>query len=244
MWTGGVSAPVDGSCPPGEYEGNLQGIYYSNIAAGLGVPITNVDAPGQPSSFHFMLSPAKGGELSQAVEGELDGTADDLFPFTAQIHGELDCRNALFTGTMTDGTYSILTKGLLPQTFDGVISSKYDKKTHTFIEGNWDVRETSSTPPGTLAPSLPRDYTRDGYGGSGQFATALKTDLNDPTLKPCPAPLTCGSGLLGPDKYLCNNALGTPTCNTDADCAPSFPGESVVCLKASLFSLCLRECKP
>ncbi len=244
-WQSTAKPVDDGSCPPGQYEGNLQGLYYSMLnPTPVPLPITNVDTPGAPSGFHFTLSPAQGGEITQAVQGEVDGLADALFPFKAQIQGQLNCSSGVFTGQMTNGTYSILVSGLLPQSFDGVMSARYDKPTHTFVDGQWDVRETSATPPGKLAPSQPRDLSRDGYGGSGQFAAALPTDLTDPNLKPCPSSLTCGAGLLGPNKLLCNNALGTPTCNTDADCAASFPGETVPCLKASLFSLCLRECKP
>ena len=173
----------------------------------------------------------------------MDGLADALFPCKAQIPGEPNCQSGVFTGQMTDGTYSVLVSGLAQQTFEGPMSARYDKRTHTFVDGQWDVKETSASPPGKLAPSQPRDFTRDGYGGSGQFAAALPTILTDPGLTACPSSLTCTSGLLGPNKLLCNNALGTPTCNTDADCATSFPGENVPCLKASLFSLCLRECK-
>jgi hypothetical protein len=243
-WQSTAAPILDGSCPPGRYEGNLEGVYYSTLnPTPIGLPITNLDPPGAPSGFHFDLEPALGGETIQKVKGEVDGLADALFPFKAQIEGELNCRTGVFTGTLFDGSYSILVDGLLPQKFDGVVSSKYDKRTHTFVNGSWDVRETTAVPPGRLAPTLPHDLTRDGFGGSGDFAAAFPTNLNDPTLKSCPSNFTCGPGPLGPNKLLCNNILGTPTCLTDADCAPQFPGEGVVCLKASLFSLCLRECK-
>jgi hypothetical protein len=245
-WQSSAQPVTDGSCPPGEYEGNFQGLYYSVLApGGLPVPVTNVDLPGQPSGFHFLLSPAQGGEITQAVKGEINGLADQLFPFKADILGQLNCRTGAFTGTLTNGTYSILVSGLLPQSFEGILSGHYDKRTHTFVSGVWDVKETTATPPGTLAPTLPRDFKRDGFGGSGEFSAALATDLNDPNVKKgCPTNYTCGPGLFGPNKFLCNTTLGTPTCLSDADCAPQFPGENVPCLKASLFSLCMRECKP
>lgn len=241
-----VAPPVDdGACPPGQYEGNFQGWYFSILEPGaIGLPITNVDLPGQPSGFHFVLSPAQGGELTQAVHGEVDGLADALFPFKAQIDGQLNCRSGIFSGRLSNGHYSILVDGLLPQNFEGVASAHYDKRTHTFVNGVWDVAETSASPPGRLAPSLPRDFNRDGFGGSGEFSAALPTDLSDPNLKSCPPNFTCGPHLLGPNKLVCNNALGTPTCLSDAECDAQFPGEGVLCLKASLFSLCVRECKP
>lgn len=243
-WNGVAPPGNDGSCPPGTYEGNLEGVYYSILnPTPIGLPIANFDLPGQPSGFHFELAPAAGGETIQKVKGEVNGLADALFPFKAQVDGELNCRTATFTGTLHDGSYAILVDGLLPQKFEGVASAKYDKRTHTFINGSWDVAETTATPPGKLAPTLPRDLARDGYGGSGDFAGALPTDPSDPNLTPCPGGLTCGQGPLGPNKALCINALGAPTCTTDADCNLSFPGENIPCLKASLFSICIRECK-
>jgi hypothetical protein len=242
-WQSTAPAPTDGTCPPGRYEGNIQGIYYSSIFPVFGVPIANFDLPGQPSGFFFDLEPAQGGETLQRVTGEVNGLVDLVIPFKVKVIGELNCRSGVFTGKLTDGKYSILVEPLLEQTFDGVAQAKYDKHTHTFINGTWDVRETSAVPPGTLAPTLPRDFNRDGLGGSGDFAAALPTDPNDPTLKPCPSTHTCGPGPLGPNKNLCNTILGTPACFTDAECTPQFPGETVTCLDASLFSLCLRECK-
>jgi hypothetical protein len=241
-----TAEPIEpGTCPPGRYEGNLQGVYWSILdPTRIGLPITNIDLPGAPSGFHFDLEPAQGGETIQRVKGEVDGLADLLFPFKARIEGTLNCRSGVFNGRLIDGHYSILAEGVLPQTFDGVASAKYDKRTHTFVNGTWDVRETSAVPPGTLAPSMPRNFTRDGFGGAGDFAAALPTDLSDPNLKACPASFACRSYLLGPNKLLCNGLLGAPACVTDADCAVHFPGEGVMCLKASLFSLCVRECKP
>jgi len=244
-WQSTAQPVQDGTCPPGLYEGNFQGIYWSALdPTHIGLPITNVDLPGAPSGFHFVLEPAEGGETIQRVTGEIDGLADLLFPFKAKLEGQLNCRSGVFSGKLFDGSYSILADGFLPQRFDGVASAKYDKRTHTFVNGSWDVRETSAVPPGTLAPSLPRDFNRDGFGGFGDFAAALPTDLSDPNLKACPASFTCGPSVLGPNKLLCNGALGTPACATDADCNVHFPGEGVLCLKASLFSLCVRECKP
>jgi hypothetical protein len=143
------------------------------------------------------------------------------------------------------GSYSVLVDGLLPQQFEGVASAKYDKRTHTFINGVWDVRETTSVPPGQLAPSLPRDFQRDGFGGSGEFGAALATDLGDPNVIACTgSSYTCGPGFLGPNKFLCNTLLGPPACTTDADCNTGFPGENVPCLRAGPGSLCIRECRP
>jgi hypothetical protein len=244
-WMSTPPAITDGSCPPGRYEGNIQGLYYTPLnPTPIPIPIANFAVPGGPSGFYFDLEPALGGETLQRVHGQVNGQVDLAIPFVVDVEGKLNCQSGVFTGNLTNGHYSILINGLLDQHFEGVAQAKYDKRTHTFIDGVWDVAETTSMPPGTLAPMLPRDFSRDGFGGSGDFAAAFPTDMNDPTLKACPSGYSCGQGPLGPNKMLCNSILGVPTCTTDADCAPQFPGDNVTCLKASLFSLCLRECKP
>jgi len=238
-----------GDCPPGDYEGNFLGIYYSYIASasgapGLGVPIANLDLEGG-SGLRFTLEPAQGGETTQKVRGVMEGTADGVFPFGAQLSGELDCKAGTFVADMSMGTYSVLIDGLAPQLFEGVMTGRYDHRTHTFVDGTWDVWETSAMPPGGPSATLPRDYMRDGYGGSGEWAAALPTNLSDPTLTACAAPNTCKGGALGPNKLLCGDpTFGPPACLTDADCNTAFPGQGVTCLKASAFSICLRECKP
>ncbi len=241
-WQSTTPPPIDGTCPPGRYEGNIQGIYYSPLLVGLPLPIANLDLPGGPSGFYFDLEPSLGGETLQRVHGQVTGQVDLAIPFVVDVEGALNCRSGVFTGKLLNGHYSVLIDMLLEQKFEGVAQAKYDKRTHTFIDGVWDVQETSSMPPGKLAPMLPRDFNRDGFGGSGDFAAAFPTDPNDPTLKTCPTNYVCQAGPLGPNKMLCNSLLGVPACLTDADCAPQFPGDNVTCLKASLFSLCLREC--
>jgi hypothetical protein len=238
-----------GSCLPGKYEGTFGGIYWSFIATlapikGLAVPIANVDIPGEPSGFHFTVEPAQGGETILKIKGEMIGLADLTFPFTAQLEGELDCRNKVFSARMNEGKYSVLVDGLVEQTFYGVMSGKYDVGTQTFINGIWDVWEISGTPPGTPAPMLPRVFDRDGFGGYGTWSAALPTDLGDPTLGGCPTDYACQAGPLGPNKYLCSSLLGVPGCTSNAECDTHFPGDEVDCLQTSTFATCIKECKP
>jgi hypothetical protein len=249
VWDKTMASADLGGCLPGDYEGTFGGIYWSYIAtiapiSELAVPIANIDLPDQPSGFHFTVEPAQGGETVLNIKGEMHGTADLTFPFTADLTGQLDCKTKTFTAQMMNGKYSVLVEGLAAQMFTGVMSGRYDSRTHTFVEGNWDVWETSGTPPGTPAPSLPRDFKRDGFGGYGTFAAALPTNLMDPQLGACPQNFSCDKGPLGPNKYLCSSLLGAPGCNTDADCDAEFPNTGVDCLKTSTFSTCIKECKP
>jgi hypothetical protein len=238
-----------GGCLPGDYEGNFGGLYWSYIATlapidGLAVPIANIDLPDAPSGFHFTVMPAEGGETVLKIKGQMDGTADLTFPFSADIEGQLDCKTKQFSAQMLNGTYSVLIQGLVAQQFIGVMHGTYDVHTQTFVNGDWDVWETSGMPPGTQAPMLPRDFDRDGFGGYGTWAAALPTDLSNPKIVACSSDYACDSGPLGPNKFLCSSLLGPPGCSTDADCDAQFPGAGVSCLMATAFSTCLMECRP
>jgi hypothetical protein len=243
-----TSADV-GGCLPGDYEGTFGGIYWSYIATiapieKLAVPVANISLPGEPSGFHFTVEPAEGGETVLKIKGRMDGTADGVFPFKAALEGELDCRTKKFNARMFEGEYSVLLEGLVAQKFLGLMWGNYDVRTHTLVDGEWDVWETSGVPPGRQAPMLPREFDRDGFGGFGTWAAALPTNLNDPKITQCPTDFECGQGPLGPNKLLCNWLLGPPGCLTDADCDMEFPGRGVGCLKATAFSTCMLECRP
>ncbi|MET0387757.1 MAG: hypothetical protein ABW321_17430 [Polyangiales bacterium] len=249
VWEKTATSEDLGGCLPGKYEGTFGGIYWSYIAtlapiSELAVPIANLDIPGEPSGFHFTVEPAQGGETILKIKGEMVGTADLVFPFDADLEGELDCKTKTFQARMINGVYSVLIEGLVAQQFVGVLNGSYDVRTQTFINGQWDVWETSGMPPGRQAPMLPREFARDGFGGFGTWSAALPTDLSSPQLTGCPTDYACGSGPLGPNKYLCQSLLGVPGCTTDAECDLHFPGDSVKCLQTSLFATCLKECKP
>jgi len=81
-----------GGCLPGNYEGTFGGIYWSYIATlapieDLAVPIANIDIPGEPSGFRFSVEPAQGGETVLQIKGQMVGTADLTFPFSANLEG-------------------------------------------------------------------------------------------------------------------------------------------------------------
>jgi hypothetical protein len=61
-----------------------------------------------------------------------------LFPFTAKIIGKLDCETLKFDAKIVNGTYII---GVLPFGFEGPLLTDYDRQTHTFINGTWNVTE-------------------------------------------------------------------------------------------------------
>lgn len=238
-----------GGCLPGEYEGTFGGLYWSYLATlapieELFVPVANLAIPGEPSGFKFTVMPAEGGETVLRIQGRMDGLADGLFPFNSALEGQLDCATKTFSANIVGGMYSILVDGLLPQSFEGVMWGSYDVKTHTIVAGEWDVRETTGTPPGTLAPMLPREFKRDGFGGFGTWAAALPTDTSDPSLATCPSTHVCAPGPFGPNKLLCGDGLGPPVCLAQPDCDVFLPGAGSSCLQATALSNCFLECKP
>lgn len=238
-----------GGCLPGEYEGTFGGLYWSYLATlapipELFVPVANLAFPGEPSGFKFTVMPAEGGETVLRIRGRMDGVADGLFPFNSALEGQLDCSTKTFTAHILQGQYSILFEGFLPQSFEGMMWGTYDVKTRTIVAGEWDVRETTGMPPGALAPTLPREFARDGFGGFGTWAAALPTDLSDPTLKPCPGSAICAPGPFGPNKLLCGDGFGPPVCLAQHDCQTFLPGADAACLQATALSNCFAECKP
>jgi hypothetical protein len=238
-----------GGCLPGEYEGTFGGLYWSYLATlapieELFVPVANIAFPGEPSGFKFTVMPAEGGETVLKIKGRMDGLADGVFPFNSALEGELDCSTKTFSAQIIGGVYSILIDGLLPQSFDGMLWGTYDTRTHTIVDGEWDVKETTGMPPGTLAPMLPREFKRDGFGGFGTWAAALPTDMTDPSIEPCPTDTECLPAQFGPNKLLCAVGFGPPVCAVDSECEAYFPGRGVTCLAASAFSNCFLECVP
>ena len=68
----------------------------------------------------------------------MNGNALAAFPFTADIVGTLNCETLKFDAKIVNGTYII---GPLPYGFEGPLIADYDKQTHAFINGTWNVIE-------------------------------------------------------------------------------------------------------
>ena len=129
-----------GECKPGRYEGTFECTYTDS----QGTPATPVSGP-----INLTLVKGEQGEILEVRDGRLDGTANVLFTFSADITGKLDCGKAKFSGTLVNGVYSgfIFVNG----TFDGPFDSTYDRKQFSLTQGSWllTVTQSGGTCPGT-----------------------------------------------------------------------------------------------
>ena len=132
--------PSGGSCEAGHYEGTFSGWYGPSIivVADLKViPVFPVDLPDSPG-LAFDLTREGTGEIFSVSNGHMNGNALGAFPFSADIVGKLDCDSKKFDAMLVNGSYFI---GPLEYRFEGPITADYDKQTHTFVNGLWDVME-------------------------------------------------------------------------------------------------------
>jgi len=80
---------------------------------------------------------SQNGEFLEVREGLLDGTANLFFTFRADISGRLDCKTQKFDGKLENGVYSGFL--VINGTFQGPLSSDYDRATSQFSNGVWSL---------------------------------------------------------------------------------------------------------
>lgn len=151
------TTPSLGSCEAGHYEGVFTGIYGPSIivVADLKViPVFPVDLPGSPG-LAFDLARQGQGEVFTVSNGRMNGNALGAFPFTADIVGSLDCETLTFDAKLVNGSYFI---GPLEYKFEGPLLASYNKESHSFVAGTWNVME----------PAYP------GAGGGGDWSASWK----------------------------------------------------------------------
>ena len=116
-----------GSCKAGHYVGTFAGFYGSPIIWTAPVPV--VAAPGVDGApgLEFTLTKIPGsGELFSIDGGKMRGTANGLFPFTADLKGTLDCSTKKYVGTIENGEYDVF--GMKYQ-FIGTMTADYPDQT-------------------------------------------------------------------------------------------------------------------
>jgi hypothetical protein len=133
-----------GDCKAGHYEGDFEGWYRSGFILGLAIPVYALDISFGPA-LKFTLEEQVGGDAEFPVykiaDGEINGTADFVFPFKAALTGTLDCRTKTLTGEM-DGGYSIvLPVGINEGKFIGPVTGQYNATDHSFSGGTWTLHE-------------------------------------------------------------------------------------------------------
>jgi hypothetical protein len=151
--------PVSGSCEPGYYEGDFQGLYASGLTfVNAPIPVFALGQPGRPG-LSFTLEKTGNGETLEIKNGKMDGVADGAFPFIGSLTGTLNCETLRFEAIL-DGYYSLGVDGVGMFRFKGPLTAAYDKDTRQMVGAKWDVTEYD--PP----PVLP------GAGGTGIWTAA------------------------------------------------------------------------
>jgi hypothetical protein len=128
-------------CKAGHYQGTFTGTYASSAAViPLPVPVSG--------DINLTLVQSANGEVFEITNGTLSGTADLIFPFSADLVGRLNCKvSKLDPATaLKNGNYVILGVNFA---FEGSFLGDYDKVAVAFVNGTWDVKEPNPTYGGT-----------------------------------------------------------------------------------------------
>jgi hypothetical protein len=162
-----TSAPI---CLPGHYEGTFDGGYNSPAAWNAPVPVAAADASGMPG-LRFDLGSGGNGEFLTITGGMMDGVADVVFPFRAQItEGQLDCSTGLFRAKITMGSYDVFFLAFTGY-FEGDMVARFDPASRSFVDGVWAVMEGGKTPPPIEAGMEPPLIPIGESGGAGTWTT-------------------------------------------------------------------------
>jgi hypothetical protein len=162
-----TSAPI---CLPGRYEGSFDGGYNSPAAFTAPVPVAAADATGMPG-LRFDLGAGGNGEFLTITGGMMDGVADFVFPFRAQItEGQLDCATGLFRAKITMGSYDVFFLAFTGY-FEGDMVARFDPASRSFVDGVWAVMEDGKPPPPIEAGMEPPIIPFGEAGGAGTWTT-------------------------------------------------------------------------
>jgi len=155
-----------GSCEAGHYEGSFEGWYGSPLTFTVPIPVSSIPAaPGMESGFQFDLEQEGTGEIFNVAGGKLKGLANGLFPFEADIEGKLDCTTKKFEAELVNGWYDAFGLRFF---FHGPLLADYNKVTHTFVNGTWNVEEEPDANAPPPDPNLPPPLVG---GGDGTWTT-------------------------------------------------------------------------
>jgi len=132
-----------GTCQTGTYSGPFSCGFYFDQDSGTTAPVDG----GAPDGGLVQITGSLSFELAQSMSGELgQDTASGTFAITAgllisgsaTLGGTLDCASGSFTGALSGGRYSVFF-GLITGTFDGPLTSDYNGKTFSFVNGGWSL---------------------------------------------------------------------------------------------------------
>lgn len=122
-----------GPCRDGHYVGAFECMYI--YQGGAPIPVNG--------SVDFFLQKTMNGEFLDIGNGLLQSVTNGVFLMTADIQGKVDCGLKHFDGALVNGKYSGFV--IINGTFDGPISADYDAQAAAFVNGYWELHETSSS---------------------------------------------------------------------------------------------------
>jgi hypothetical protein len=132
-----------GVCKTGTYSGPFSCGFYFNQDAGTAAPVDGGAADGGlgqiMGNLSFVLTQSQSGELNQGLaSGTFAISAGFFVTGMSTLSGTLDCNSGTFNGMLAGGTYSVFF-GLFSGTFDGPLTSEYNGKTASFVNGGWSL---------------------------------------------------------------------------------------------------------
>jgi hypothetical protein len=133
-----------GVCKTGTYSGPFSCGFYFDPDSGTTAPVDGGAADGGitqiTGTLSFLLTQStSGGEIGTDIASGTFAISAGLFiTGMATLGGTLDCSTGSFTGSLTGGTYSVFF-GLFTGTFNGPLSSDYNGKTASFVNGGWSL---------------------------------------------------------------------------------------------------------
>lgn len=158
-------------CLPGRYEGTFDGGYQSPAAFNAPIPVAALDVSGMPG-LRFDLGSDGNGEFLTISGGMMDGVADGVFPFRAEISdGQLDCATGILRAKLVNGSYDVFFLAFTGH-FDGDMVARYDPVMKAFVDGRWAVMEMGATPPPIDVTMPPPVIPLGMPGGAGTWTTS------------------------------------------------------------------------
>jgi hypothetical protein len=132
-WT--ASLPGSGDCRPGRYTGTFSCEYF--FAATDPAPLAIVTGP-----VAITLEESQDGEFLEISDGKLEGVAQLIFGFRAELQGKLECATRRLDATAVNGAYGFGDPAVLPLgTFQGALGGVLDAATAA-LAGDWDLSVT------------------------------------------------------------------------------------------------------
>jgi hypothetical protein len=129
-WT--ATLPGEGDCLPGRYMGTFSCEYY--FMATDPAPLAVVTGP-----VAITLEESQDGEFLEITDGKLEGVAQLIFGFRAELQGRLECATKRLDATAVNGQYGFGDPAVLPLgTFQGALGGLLDPVAG-MLDGDWDL---------------------------------------------------------------------------------------------------------